>query len=133
MVFRCYSNFEEKICLEFFPCKNTVANITWEEWHSKKSLVVFFTDYRKLLIDYICEIYPIKDITNNTTVKSFDECFDNWIEKNYWVKILEKIKIRMNANSNRLSKMEKEFYNNFVEWIEKELEWADIIVVEGNM
>jgi len=28
--------------------------------------------------------------------------------------------------------MEKEFYENFVEWIEKELEWADIIVAEGN-
>ena len=81
MVFRCYSKTDEKICLQFFPYKNTGKNIRWEEWHSKNQLTVYFTDYRQLLIEYICEIYPIKEPRNNEIIQSFDECFDNWIGK----------------------------------------------------
>lgn len=133
MVFRCYSKTDEKICLQFFPYKNTGKNIRWEEWHSKNQLTVYFTDYRQLLIEYICEIYPIKEPRNNEIIQSFDECFDNWIGKDDWKKILERIKKKVNENNNRPSKIEKEFYENFMEWIEKELEWADIIIVEGNL
>ncbi|MDR1316562.1 MAG: hypothetical protein LBK13_06780 [Spirochaetales bacterium] len=133
MIFRCYSKIDETICLEFLPCKNTGENITWEEWHGKKPLTVFFTDYRQLLLEYICGIYPIKNITNNKIIDNFDECFDNWIGKDDWKKIMEKIKLKINRTNNRPQKMEKEFYENFIEWIEKELEWADIIVVDGNL
>src|SRR5215470_3492380 len=133
MVFRCYSETDEKICLKFFPCKNTGENMTWEEWHDKKPLTIYFTDYRKLLLEYISEIYPIKDITNNEIIQSFDECFDNWIGKNDWNKIIEKIKTKINENNKRILKIENEFYKNFIEWIENELEWADIIVAEGNL
>ena len=84
-------------------------------------------------MEYISEIYPIEDPTSNEVIQSFDECFTNWIGKSQWDKIIEKINSRINQNNNRLSKMEKEFYLNFMEWIEKELEWADIIVVEGNL
>ena len=133
MVFRCYSKVEEKICLKFFPCKNVGENITWEKRHEKKELTIFLTDYSQLLLEYICGIYPIKDPTNNETLESFDECFDNWIGKNDWERIIEKIKTKINENNNRPEKMEKEFYENFIEWIEKELEWSDIIVVDGNL
>ena len=132
MIFRCYSKTDEKICLHFFPYKNIGDNITWEEWHNKKPLTIYLTDYSELLLEYICRVYPIKDPTNDEVIKSFDVCFDNWIGKNDWEKIIEEIKVKINRNSNRPSKMEKEFYENFVEWIEKELEWADIIVAEGN-
>jgi hypothetical protein len=97
------------------------------------SASVYFTGYRQLLIEYICEIYPIKGSTNNAMIQSFDECFDNWIGKDDWKKILEKIKMKINRSNNRPSKMEKEFHENFTEWTEKELEWTDKITVEGNL
>ena len=133
MIFRCYSKVDEKICLKFFPCKNIGKDITWEEWHKKIPLTVFFTDYRQLLLEHICGIYPVKDQTNGEIVQSFDECFDNWLGKEDWKKIIESIKGKINRNNNRLSKIEKEFYENFIEWIEKKLEWANIIVIEGNL
>jgi len=131
MIFRCYSKSEEQICLQFYPCKNAGENITWEEWHSKRPLTIFATDYDKLL-EFICAIYPIKDPTNNEIAQTFDVCFGNWIGKEDWKKIIEKIKAVLKRNNNRPPKLEKEFYENFIEWVEKELEWADIIVVEGN-
>jgi predicted HAD superfamily phosphohydrolase len=133
MVFRCYSKYDEKICLRFFPCKNLGDDISLEELYTQIPLTVFVTDYVELLLEYITGIYPIKDITNDEIVQSFEECFDNWIGKDDWKKIIEKIKVKLNRNNNRPSKMEKEFYENFIEWIEKELDWADIIVVKGNL
>ena len=132
MIFRCYSKTDEKVRLHFFPCKNTGENITWEEWHSKNPLTVYSTDYSELLLEYICKIYPVKDPTNNEVVEYFDVCFDNWIGKEDWKKIIAEIKVKINRNNNPPAKIEKEFYENFIEWIEKELQWADIIVVEGN-
>jgi len=133
MIFRCYSKLDEKVCLQFFPCKNIGENITWDEWHDKKPLTIFLTDYKQLLLEYIHEIYPVKNPKNGEIMNSFDECFDNWIGKDDWKKIIGKIKEKLSRNNNRPSKIEKEFYENFIEWIEKELEWADIIVVEGNL
>lgn len=89
--------------------------------------------YKTGNLDYISEIYPVKDPTNNEMIDSFDECFDNWIGKSDWIKIIEIIKQRINQNNSRLSKLEKEFYENFIEWIENKIEWADIIVVDGNL
>ncbi len=133
MILRCYSNINDKICLEFYPCKNLGEDISWEEWHRKKPLTIFSEDYQKLLIDFLKELYPTKDPTNNEVVESFDVCFDNWIGKSDWLKIIKNITQRINKNNNRPTKLEKEFYENFIEWVEKELEWADIIVVEGNL
>jgi hypothetical protein len=132
MTFRCYSKADERVCLEFYPCKNIGKNISWEEWHRKIPLTVYSTDYCKLLLEYICSVYPVKDPTNDEVIESFDVCFDNWIGKEDWKKIIVGIKVKINRNNNRPSKTEKEFYENFIEWIEKELEWADMIVVEGN-
>jgi len=133
MVFRCYSKYDEKIRLDFFPCKNVSENWAWEEWHTEIPLTIFVTDYRQLLLEYICEVYPTNDPTNHEIEQSFDECSFNFIGKDDWIKIIERIKILLKRNNNRPSKMEKEFYENFIEWVEKELKWANIIVVDGNL
>jgi hypothetical protein len=86
MVFRCYSKIDEKILLDFSTCKNIGENISWKEWHNRKPLTVYYTGYTQLLLEYICEIYPIKDPTNSETMQSFDVCFDNWIGKDDWEK-----------------------------------------------
>lgn len=133
MVFRCFSDIKEKICWTLHPCTNYGEDITWEQWHTKMPLYIFQTDYEKLLLEFITEIYPIKDPANNKIIETFDPCFDNWIGKSDWNKILIEIKRKLQKNNNRPSKLEKEFYNNFIEWVEKELEWADIIVIDSNL
>jgi len=133
MIFRCYSDVNEKICWTLYPCVNFGENITREQWHAKTPLYIFYADYEKLLKEYVTGIYPIINPTNNTVVEAFDPCFNNWIGKDDWKKIINEIKNKLQRNNNRPSKLEREFYNNFLEWIEKELEWADIIVIDSNL
>lgn len=129
MIYRCYSDLDEKIGLAFYPCKNLGAAITWEECHSAEPLIVFHTDYTSLLIDHFRIIYPTTDPTDGRLVEAFDECFDNWIGKEDWLKIMAQIK----QKAHRFTELERAFYANVMEWLEKELEWADLILVEGNL
>lgn len=133
MVFRCYSEIEEKICLHFFPCKNIGEGTTLDYVYKHRHLTIFYDDYTKLLLKFLKEIYPTQDPTDHEIVDAFDECFMNWIGKEDWVKIVERIKEPMNRNHARLPKNELEFYANFIEWIETQLESVDLIVVEGNL
>jgi hypothetical protein len=89
MVFRCYSQANEKICWSFHPCKNIADYSSWKRTDLNKppQLIVFQTDYEKLLWDYVTGIYPIADPVNNEIIQSFDPCFDNWIGKDDWRKI----------------------------------------------
>ncbi len=132
MIFRCHSELNEEIRLTFYPCKNLGENMTWEECHSAKPLIIFREDYTKLLLHYLTEIHPTTDPTNNQIIQQFDECFDNWIGKNDWLKIIARINQDIQQTDNRLTKLEKEFYENMIEWLENNLEWADLIMVEGN-
>ena len=86
-----------------------------------------------MLKEYVIKIYPIRDPTDNKVVETFDPCFDNWIGKEDWNKIINGIKNKLQGNNKQPPNLEREFYNNFLEWIEKELEWADIIVIDSNL
>lgn len=88
----CYGDPTEQICLEFYPCENTGANITWEEWHRVEPLTIFKTDYDKLIIQYLKTIYPTTDPTDNHSKQDFDVCSDNRIGKEDWMKILISLK-----------------------------------------
>jgi hypothetical protein len=50
------------------------------------------------------------------------------LEKN-----IKSIEETLNRNHNRPSRLEKEFYYNFLAWLERELEWADIIIIDSNL
>jgi len=125
----CHANRKEKIRLDFRPCINTGENITWEEWNVAEPLVIFATDY-DMLLPYFKEVFPLKDPTNGETQKSFDLCCHNWIGRDDWRHIIEHIKSDIVSKENG---DEKRFFNQFVDWIESQLSWADIIMVEGNL
>jgi len=141
MVFRCYSDIKEKICWTLHPFKSPIENYTRTDLNKTAHLVIFATDYEKLLLDYIEEIYPTKNLhppypseaPSDDVQMCFDNTGENWIGKDDWNKITSKIKEKLQKSNNRPSKLEKEFYNNFLEWIEKELKWADIIVIDSNL
>ena len=38
-------------------------------------------------------MYPIIDASYNTERDRFDVCFDNWIKKDYWIKIIHNIEV----------------------------------------
>ena len=126
----CYGKPQEKICLHFFPCKNSGENITWEEWHIAEPLVVYISDYRPLLLPYFNKVFPLIDPANGKMQESFDECWDNWIGFNDWNRITDLIKKDIPFMQNE---QEITFFHVFLTWIEKQWERFDIIVVDGNL
>lgn len=126
---RLYSDKKEKICLKFLPYLNKHVS-KWEACHSYKCpLYVYFTDYRKLLAPYLACVFPLKHPLVGEIQECFDECFDNWIEKEAWCAIIKSIKLDLY----KFEEKEKEFYYNFFKWIEEALLETNIIVVDGNL
>ena len=110
MVLLYYSEPKEKICLQFFPCKNFGEDTSLDYVYNQWSLTIDYQDYHDLLLEYLKGIYPIVDPTNNERIDSFDQCFDNWIGKGDWLKIKDEINVKIGRNKNRPPKIELEFY-----------------------
>lgn len=122
----------EKIFLEFNPLKISDTpdwNPMWEEWHCYSSpLRIYKQDY-ELLVDYFNKIYPIKDAFDGTLEQAFDVCFDNWIGKSDWQRII----LEIEQDLNRIFDGKKLFLWNFLEWLKEALKHTSVIVVEGNL
>lgn len=73
-------------------------------------------------------IYPTKDAFDGTPAPEFDVCFDNWIGKDDWSRILDEI----GNHSDEHDPKEKVFLNAFTGWIKEALKHTNIIVVLGN-
>ena len=122
----------EKILLEFNPLKISDTpdwNPAWEEWHCYRNpLRIYQQDY-EILVDYFNKIYPIKDAFDGTLEQEFSVCFDNWIGKNDWIKIIFEIEKDLNG----VLDGERIFLTGFLEWLKEALKYSSIIVVEGNL
>lgn len=129
---RLYAPKTEKIVLHFNPlkiCDNPDWNPTWEEWHCYAApLLIYRQDY-ELLLDYFNKIYPTKDALNGTLHSTFDVCFDNWIGKEDWLKIIFEIE----QDLENISDDKRNFLKAFLEWLREALNNTSIIVIEGNL
>ena len=85
--------------------------------------------YFYILLFYFKKIYPFVDASDGTLRQELDLCFDNWIEKNDWLKIIDEIE----NNLGHVSDSERKFLSDFVAWLEEALKHTTIIVVEGNL
>ena len=129
---RLHAPKNEKILLDFNPLKISNApdwNPAWEDWHCYPTpLRIYKQDY-ECLIDYFNRIYPIKDAFDGTPEFVFDVCFDNWIGKEDWLKIITEIEQELDS----ISADERLFFKNFLKWLKEALIFSSIIVVEGNL
>lgn len=81
------------------------------------------------MLEYFNKIYPIKDAYNGTSEPVFDVCFDNWIGKDDWLKIIYEIE----EDFDNISSDKKPFFTAFLEWLREALDNTTIIVVEGKL
>ena len=132
MKLRLNAPLDEYIRLDFNPLKVTdISNFSpsWKDWHCYITpLRVYSSDFN-ILVSYFNEVYPIIDASDNTERDRFDICFDNWIKKDYWIKIIHNIEV----DFINFSKEEKEFLNTFITWLKEALQHTSVIVVEGNL
>ena len=75
------------------------------------------------------KVYPFVDASDGTLRQELYLCFDNWIEKNDWLKIVNEIE----NNLEHISDSERKFLRDFIEWLKEALKHTTIIVVEGNL
>ena len=97
---------------------------------------IFYADYEKP--EGFCDeaqkaiyqyVFALAHGSDNTKRDKFDICFNNWIKKDYWIKIIHNIEVDLI----NLSKEEQEFLNTFIAWIKEALQHTSVIVVEGNL
>ena len=131
-VLRLYAPGNEKVFLEFNPLKMSGQpewNPVYEEWHCYPfPLRIYRQDYQ-LLLAYFAQIYPTADAFDGTPEESFDVCFDNWIGKADWERIIRAIEADMERHTDK----EKAFLRAFLDWLHEALLHTDIIVAEGNL
>ncbi|MCH5203981.1 MAG: BdrN protein [Oscillospiraceae bacterium] len=131
-VLRLNSPKAEKIRLDFEPLKMSDKpnwNPMWEEWHCYlEPLRIYREDY-EILLCYFNRIYPIKDAFDRTHEPIFDVCFDNWIGKEDWYRIISEIENDLDD----LGENTKGFLADFLDWLKNALKHTSIIVVEGNL
>ena len=75
------------------------------------------------------KVYPFVDASDGTLRQELYLCFDNWIEKNDWLKIIDEIE----NNLEHVSASERKFLSDFIDWLKEALKYTTIIVVEGNL
>ena len=123
---------DERILLDFNPLKTSdISNCEakWKDWHCyNNSLRIYLQDY-EILLPYFKKIYPFVDASDGTLRQELDLCFDNWIEKNNWLKIIDEIE----NNLEHVSDSERKFLSDFIDWLKEALKYTTIIVVEGNL
>lgn len=94
MELRLNAPLGEHIRLDFNPLKVTDtsnSSPSWKNWHCyRKPLRIYSPDF-DILVSYFNQVYPIIDASDNTERDRFDVCFDNWIKKDYWIKIIHNI------------------------------------------
>ena len=96
MELRLNAPLGEHIRLDFNPFK--ISDVSghepsWKDWHCyRKPLRVYSPDF-DILVSYFNQVYPIIDASDNNERDRFDVCFDNWIKKDYWTKIIQNIEV----------------------------------------
>ncbi len=129
---RLYAPKGEKILLDFeplkMPCEKN-GDPRWEDWHCYcEPLRIYRQDY-ELLLPYFGIIYPTKDAVNGCENANFDPCFENFIGKEDWSKIISEIEY----NLDNFPYNEKEFFAGFIKWVKEALNHTLVIAVEGNL
>ena len=100
-----------------------------KDWHYYRNPLRFYCPDFDILVSYFNQVYPIIDASDNTERDRFDVCIDNWIKKDYWIKIIHNIEVDLI----NFSKEEKEFLNTCIAWITDALQHTSVIVVEGSL
>ena len=132
---RCEGLAVEPTRMDFFPCRNTGPDLSWEQWHSAPEyLSVPFSDATRLLTPCLATAFPLPDPTNNNIQETFDLTGTNWIGKDAWRQILKSLNYDdAPADSTSRRSHPQAFLKTFSDWITEQLSWADTIEVETNL
>ncbi|MDO4943736.1 MAG: hypothetical protein Q4E74_00890 [Ruminococcus sp.] len=125
-----YSDKKEKIFLEVIPVRVPEnGDIMWEDWNFYDSLMIFQTDYNKLIVPYLNAIFPVKDPDDGEIQEYFDVCSLNWLGTADCERLIDIIK----SDMEKYADDEKAFLNEFIRFLQHCLTISNIVLIEGNL
>ena len=129
---RLYSLDEEMIYLEFCPVHVSENwDIQFVDWNTYDSLLIFRTDYEKLLIPALDELFPVYDPAPDGwgLQEEFDRMGPNFIGAEDWRRLMGLLEKRREISQDP----EKQFYDevlSYFEWAEKV---SGYFCIDGNL
>ncbi|MBC1545402.1 hypothetical protein [Listeria cossartiae] len=130
-IIRCYSSLNESVVLDFMPCKEEDYDFIYDFYEETNTefLRIHQTDYTKLLVPYLKQLFPLIDPITLELQHELDVCFDNLLSKKDWQKLLDILTFEVLPNA---VNKEIPFYESFIFWNKEQLDYYDMIMVEGN-
>ncbi|MBC1569940.1 hypothetical protein HCJ20_13575 [Listeria sp. FSL L7-1425] len=130
-IIRCYSSLNESVVLDFMPCKEEDYDFIYDFYEETNTefLRIHQTDYTKLLVPYLKQLFPLIDPITLELQPELDVCFDNLLSKKDWQKLLDILTFEVLPNA---VNKEIPFYESFIFWNKEQLDYYDMIMVEGN-
>lgn len=97
---RLYSDDKEKISIEFKPVSvyaKENGNMSWEDWNCYDSICIYKTDYERLLLSAIEELFPVTDPDPNGwgVQEYFDLTSMNFFGKDDWQRLIDNVTVFM--------------------------------------
>lgn len=131
---RLYSDDKEKINIEVkpvsvYPKEN--RNMAWEDWNRYDSICIYKTDYERLLLSVIKELFPVTDPDPNGwgVQEYFDLTSMNFFGKDDWQRLIDNLNVLME----KADETEKEFYQVIVKYLNDFMDISDWFCIEGNL
>ncbi|MBC1572577.1 hypothetical protein HCJ25_12985 [Listeria sp. FSL L7-1426] len=130
-IIRCYSSLNESVVLDFMPCKEEDYDFIYDFYEETNTefLRIHQTDYIKLLVPYLKQLFPLINPITLELQPELDVCFDNLLSKKDWQKLLDILTFEVLPNA---VNKEIPFYESFIFWNKEQLDYYDMIMVEGN-
>ena len=127
---RLYSSDKEKIYLEFKPMDiGEDGKADWEDFHRYDSLMIFQTDYERLLSPLMDKLYPLKELESGEIQDSLDYCFENFIGSEDRQRFTEMIREKAVSSEGE----EKDFFSEMLVFLENAGRQSEYFCIEGNL
>ena len=125
---RLYSSEDEVIYIAVTPANTEEnGNIFWDRYDC---LIIYRTDYEKLLYPIFDELFPVNDpdpVDNWGIQEKFDPCSLNWFGREDMVRFCQLMKSR------ECSAEEAEFYTEIAAFVEEGLKVSGLFCINGNL
>ncbi|WP_295153507.1 hypothetical protein [uncultured Ruminococcus sp.] len=127
---RLYSADNEKIELEFKPMYIPEDRaVDWDDFNRYDSMMIFQTDYERLLSPLIDSLYPLTAPDTGEVENALDYCFENFIGSDDRTQLL----VLIEEKAHTCADEEREFYNELLLFLKEAEKKSPYLCIEGNL
>ena len=127
---RLYSADNEKIEVEFKPMDIPEDKaVDWDDFNRYDSIMIFQTDYERLLSPLIDSLYPLTAPDTGEIENALDYCFENFIGSEDRKKLL----MLIDEKARTCDGDDREFYGELLAFLKEAEKKSPYLCIEGNL